>query len=276
MKRSAFFPFFALYWGALVICGGIRMRLKLLHMDHSTGFYTGSPLGVAVFHTVLGLCIVSLFLLYLLRRTGGDYPVLRSQRRIGIPAILLAISILLHTAESLNLLPFGYSNPVRISRLSAIICGVLGVAASIAFLASGIQGLRFGRMRGGLLVLVPGIWMLVTLVCRFNSYTTLTTSSDHLLTVLFMLFAAVFLVGHARTLSGLARKDGRNYVIPAGLCASLCGFLVAVPNWIWMIIHRTAKAPVPLLGFWESIFLFLTGVYALWFVYHTCAGIQEV
>ncbi len=276
MKRSAFFPFFALYWGTLVICGGIRIRLKLLHMDHSTGFYTGSPLGVAVFYTVLGLCVVSLFLLYLLRRTGGDYPVLRSQRRLGIPAILLGISILLYTAESLSLLPVGWGNPIRMSRLSVIIGGVLGVAASMAFLASGIQGLRFNRMQGGLLVLVPGIWMLVNLVCRFNSYNTLTTTSDHLLTVLFMLFAAVFLVGHARTLSGLARKDGRNYVIPAGLCASLCGFLVAVPNWVWMAIHRTVEVPVPILGFGESIFLFLTGVYALWFVYHTCAGIQKV
>ncbi|MGI6403742.1 MAG: hypothetical protein ACOX0K_05940 [Oscillospiraceae bacterium] len=276
MKRSAFFPFFALYWGTLILCGGIQIRLKLVQMDYTTGFYTGSRLPVAVFYTVLGLCIALLFLLYLLRRTGGDYPVLRSRRSIAVPAILLGGSILFFTAETLALFPFGKGSPIPMGAPSAILRGLLGLMAGFSFLVSGIQGLRLGRMKGGLLVLAPGVWMLVTLVCRFNAYNTLTTVSDNLLTVLFMLFAAVFLVGHARTLSGLARKDGRNYVIPAGLCASLCGFFVSVPNWIWMAVHHSMDIPAPLLGLAESCFLFMTALYALWFVYHTCASIQEV
>lgn len=276
MKRSAFFPFFALYWVTLILCGGIRIRLQLAQIDHSTGFYTGSQLPVTVFQWGLGLCMVLLFLLYLFRRTGGDYPVLRSRRGIAVPALLMGVSILCFTAETFGLFPLGGGSPIRLGDVSTLITGLFGLLAGVSFLVSGVQGLRTGRMKGGLLVLAPGVWMLVTLVCRFNAYDTLTTISDNLLTVLFMLFAGVFLVGEARTLSGLARKDGRNYVIPAGLCASLCGFLVSVPNWIWMAVNHTGELPAPLLGLAESILQFVTSVYALWFVYHTCASIQEV
>lgn len=276
MKRSAFTPFFALYWGVLIVCGGIQIRLKLTQMDHCTGFYTGSPLPATLFGAILWLGMGALFLLYLLRRCGGDYPVLASRRSISLPAVLVGGSMLLYAAETLNLSPLRVGSPIQLDRAPTLLIALLGLASGIALIRSGIQGLRFERMKGGLLVLLPGIWMLVTLVFRFNSYHTLTTVSDHLLAVLFMLFAAVFLVGHARTLSGLARKNGRNYVIPAGLCASLCGFLAALPNWIWMIVHRTAEIPAPLLGPMESLFFFLTGLYALLFVRHTCAGIHKV
>lgn len=276
MKRYSFGAAFALFWIGLIFCGGARVWLKLRHMDHATGFYMGGGALPVAFNAVLTLCVVLLFLLYLLRRPFGDYPILRDGRGIALAAVLLGVSMLLYGLETLGLLPFGDGNPVRLHTIATIICGALSLASSVAMLVTGLQGIFTGKLRGGLLPLLPGIWLLVLLVCRFNAYDTLTTISDSLMTVMFYLFGAVFLVGHARTLNGFARKDGRNYVIPAGLSASLFGLLAVLPNWIWMAVNKTLTIPALLMGQAESVFIFVMSVYAFAFVRHTCASIRQV
>jgi hypothetical protein len=97
-----------------------------------------------------------------------------------------------------------------------------------------------------------------------------------MLAVLFMLFCSMFLVGHARTLSGLARGDGRNYTIPTGFCAALCGFLLVAPNWLWAWMNETSRYPALLLGTFESWFVFCMSVYAICFVLSLTRGIKKV
>jgi len=52
--------------------------------------------------------------------------------------------------------------------------------------------------------------------------------------------------------------------------------LLAVPNWVWAAANGTLDLPAPMLGSFESVFLFIASVYAFLFVRHTCLGIRSV
>jgi len=279
MKRnSSFKGFFALYFAALFLCVGVRVWFKFNAMDPATGFYTGARFLAWGLNAVMGLCVASLFLIYLLRRTDSDYPVLRRYRLTAFFALLTGISIALYQLEAFGVPVFGILDPgVDHTGITFVLSLVAGGLSAIVFIFMGMRALfGKGQMRGGILTLIGGAWLMIIIVGTFNSYTTLTTISDNLLAVLFMLFCALFLAGHARTLSGLSRKNGRNYTIPSGLSASLFGFLLVIPNWTWMAVNRTLTLPAPMLGSFESLFIFLMSVYALLFVRHVCLSIRMV
>ena len=283
-QSSSFRHFFALYFVALVFCLALRIYLKLTAMDPNTGFYLEPGLFVIAFNALLGGGLVLLYLLYLLRRTDRDYPVLREDKITALSAMICGISMALYQLEALEIpIPVLeelslHNTGVGLEGLALMLSGVFGWFAAIVFTFIGARALFFGRggLRGGVIPLVAGIWVMIVLVTSFNKYTTLTTVSDSLLVVLFMVFASLFFVGHARTLGGFARKDGRNYAIPSGLATSLCGALLVVPNWVWLVYHGTLTMPAPLLGSFESVFVLSTSVYAFLFVRHTCLGIQSV
>ncbi|MCL2857658.1 MAG: hypothetical protein FWE19_08090 [Oscillospiraceae bacterium] len=283
MKQgSSFRGFFALYFGSLIFCLGARVYLKLTAMDEVTGFYQGADILVLAFNVVLAAGVVLLYLLYLLRRTDNDYPVMREDKAVAFFALLCGLSIALYQLEVFDIPIFSglaeLNLGVGLGGIALMLSGAFGWLSAIAFIFVGARALVAGKgqMRGGLLFLVAGIWMMITLVSSFNRYTTLTTISDNLLVVLFMVFATLFFIGHARTLGGFARKDGRNYAIPSGLIASLCGFLLVIPNWVWAVANGTLNLPAPMLGSFESVFVLITSVYALLFVRHTCLGIRFV
>lgn len=277
MKKKGFALSYTLFYVALAVCGGLRIWLKMGDIDLQTGFYTGQGNVVLVHNLLLVAVVVLLLLAYLLRQIDGDYPVLLESLAIPVLSICLGVAILLYTMEIIGVIPFDDRNMgVRLDRLPMLVCSTLGLLSAVGMIVSGGQGLGYRRMRGGALPLSAGIWMLVMLVCRFNAYTTLTTISDNLMAVLFMVFASVFFVGHARTLSGLARRDGRNYTIPAGLLTALFGLLLVVPNWIWVIVNRSWDIPALLLGAFESLFTVLLSVYALVFVRYTTNSIGSV
>ena len=267
--------FFAIYFAALALGGVARVWLKLNAMSTATGFYTGGAGLVLVFNAALICGVGGLFALYLLRGTHQDYPVLRSDKLTALFALLVGVGIALFQLEMLSL-P-GFTPGVSLGGMPLILSVVLGWLSALVFAQMGARALLGnGQMPGGTLSLVGGIWLTVTLVGKFNSYTTLTTVSDSLLTVLFMVFCAMFLTAHARTLGGLSRKDGRNYVIPAGLSTSLFGLLLVLPNWLWAAANSAATLPAPLLGNFESVFILAMSVYALLFVRHVCLSMQEV
>ena len=283
MKQgSSFRGFFALYFVSLIFCLGARVYLKLNAIDLITGFYQGASGLVVAFNAVLSACLALLYLIYLIRRTDGDYPVMREDRTVTLFALLCGVSIALYQLEALQVPIFGefadFNVGVGLEGTALMLSGVFGWFSAIAFIFVGARALFVGKgqLKGGLLFLVAGVWMMIVLVSSFNRYTTLTTISDNLLTVLFMVFATLFFIGHARTLGGFARKDGRNYAIPSGLAASLCGVLLVIPNWIWAAANGTLSLPAPMLGSFESVFVFIASVYAFFFVRHTCLGIRSV
>ena len=283
MKNSSSFRgFFAIYFVALIFCLAARIYFKLAAMDPITGFYQGAGGLVSAFNAVLAVCVVLLYLLYLLRKTDGDYPVVRQDRPVAFFALLCGLAMTLYQLEMLGIPVFGgfgaLNLGVQLDGIALMLSVAFGWLSSLVFIFIGGRALFVykGQLRGGLLCLFAAVWMLITLVASFNRYTTLTTISDNLLAVLFMVFVTLFFTGHARTLGGFARKDGRNYSIPSGLSASLCGILLVLPNWIWMAVNGTLSLPAPMLGSFESVFIFTASIYAFLFVRHTCLGIRSV
>lgn len=265
-----------------------RIILKQSYMDLNTGLYTGGGALVPLFNAVLAAVPLAMFISNRLKKAEGDYPVYERGNAVNVLAVLTgaaAIAFALIGAPE-SQLHQEYS-PVfyQIRDSVTLIFGVLAGLALILFGVAGILG-KAKAVAGALLVL-PAIWQMVLLITRFNSYTTVTAISDYLLAVLFMIFAALFFMGQARTLSGQMRKDGRNYAIPAGLCMSLCGFLLVIPNYIYVATHTSSgliamtgliqayamSMPVALFGWFESFYVLLASIYAAVF---TCSLMRSI
>jgi len=262
MGKAYFRILFFLYAAALLVCGASRVYLRLYGIDLDTGFYTQvSPL-VPLFNIVLASAVVLMILLNRLRVTNNEYPLPRDGVSEGLLALLVGISIFLFVMEDTGWLARYIpvtGTPLR--GFSVWLCGVLGCVAALFFVWLGLRGIA-GKKKppNGVFALLPPIWQVVLLVAKFNSYPTLTTISDNLLTVLYMLFSAVFMVGYARTICGFSRKDGRNYTISTGLAASLMGFLLVIPNYLYMLLNG-GVLPAPSLGYMESLYVLIFSIY---------------
>lgn len=268
---------FVVYFLALLICGAARILLKLRFIDPVTGFYTVKTGLTTAFNLALLLAIVLLFLANRLRMSASDYPVYYRSSFTGFLAILVGISIILYM-----FLEQPYSHSMEqgfsagVTALRDIASKVLAVLAGISMVWVGIGNITDRLSRAAIFpALFGSFWQVYMLVTRFNSFTVLTTISDNLLVVLFMVFASLFLVGQARTTFGLTRKDGRNYTIPTGLCASLAGFTLVVPNYLYMLVNA-APMPAPMLGQLESVYILLMSVFALVTVWGMIRSIKQV
>jgi hypothetical protein len=124
--------------------------------------------------------------------------------------------------------------------------------------------------------ILAAVWQVFMLITRFNSYTTLTTIADNLLSVMFMVLATLFLLGHARTVLGFSRKDGRNYVIPAGFSTGMTGLLLVIPNYIVMLQTGASTPPAMMLTLWESVYILLLSVYAIVYTVGVMRSIEVV
>lgn len=277
MGKSYYRLLLGTYVLALLICCAARILLVYSFTDYETGFLTRDTGIATAFNVVFLLAVLILFLANRLRKTDNEYPVHHRSAPAGALAILAGLSILsfVFLDQPYPLMEQGYDTALILARDIASM--VLGVLAAASFVLFGIGGLT-GKMPGIAAVpaLFAGIWQVFMLVTRFNSYTTLTTIMDNLLAVLFMVFNTLFLVGHARTVFGFSSKNGRNYTIPAGLCASLAGAALVLPNYATMLLNRWADIPAILLGRWESVYVLLMSVYAAVFVLGMIRSIKLV
>jgi len=225
------------------------MWLKLYGTDHTTGFYLSpSSPPVHIFNYTLLASVAALLLLNRLVSADGDYPIVRGGGLTRLSSALAGITAALFTLENTGWLRLTghYGTPLK--GWALILCGVFGLLAAASFIVSGLF-----RKQNAILSLCPALWLLILLVSRFNSYATLIPIADNLLIVLFTMFAAVFALAGARTACGLARKDGRNYMISAGLIASFTGLVLAVPNFI---------VPGASIGDMENLFVLIFSIHA--------------
>lgn len=274
--KSYFKFLLTLYGIALAVCLVCRIILKLNYMDTLTGFYSGGDLSVLIFNVLLASAPVIMFASNRLKRADDDYPLDATSRPLMVlslltGAVMIAFAVVGAPESQLHQ---NYSELFCTIRDGVIL--VLGVISGLAFLYLGFGGV-FGRKKvpAGLLIAVPAVWQIVMLVLRYNYYTTVISISDHLLLVLFMIFNSLFLLGMARTLCMQMRKDGRNYAIPSGLCSSLCGFLLVLPNYAYMGVNLKPM-PVGLLGLFESAYILIMSLYALIFVISLMRSIKRV
>lgn len=276
MGKSYYKVLLGVYFAALAVCGASRVLLKLRFMDLETGFYTHRTGIATVFNAALLIAVVFLLAANRLRRVGGEYPLQKDSRFSGLLAMLTGLAIIAYMLLDQHYpeMEQGYSETLLLARDYV---GVgLGILGGLAMIWLGI-GRMTGKVSRGAMgpALLTSLWQVYMLITRFNSYTVLTTISDNLLAVLFMIFASLFLIGQARTIFGLSRKDGRNYTIPTGLCASLTGLVLVVPNYLYMALNGVGM-PAPMLGLWESVYVLLLSLYALVFVLNMTRSIKQV
>lgn len=279
----------ALYGLCLAVGMVCRVLLKQNYIDIDTGFYLGGVALVLVFNICLAAAPVIMFVSNRLKKADDDYAVYSRGRLASVFALAAGVSILLLAVigSPESQLQQGYSPAFY--EMRGYITRILGFLAGAAFLYLGFVGLTDKRPLGGILI-IPAVWQVVVLITRYNSYTTVTAISDHLLLVLFMVFSSLFLLGHARTLSNQMRKDGRNYAIPAGLCLSLCGFFLVIPNYVYVFTHvspgiirmmgfvraYSTSMPTGLLGWAESFYILVMSVYTLSFTLGLIRSIKRV
>lgn len=265
MGKSYYKFMFLLYSAALLFCGGIRIYLKLSDsIDPQTGFYQTDSRLVTLFNIALAAAAILILLANRMRVTDNDYPAKRLNR-YSIPlSLLLAVSAALYALECAGIIRFTRHPGIVVDGRASIPVVVLGALTTACFLWMGVRGIAgLDGPPNALLMLFPCVWQIALIVAKFNSYTTLTTISDNLLTVLFTVFAAMFLIGNARTICGFARKDSRNYTLATGLLTSLMGFLLTIPGYLYLLVRRLPTPVVNAPGDMEGIYIFLLSLYAL-------------
>lgn len=277
LGRRYYHMLLAIYFVALALCSAARIMLKMRFIDLDTGFYTANNGIVLVFNIALLAAVLILFVTNRLRMSSSDYPVYYRSSLSGFLAILVGISIILYMFLEQ---PYSMAMEQGLSEFWTLVrdiaSKVLGLLAGISMIWIGIGNITDRLSRAAIFpALFGSFWQVFMLVTRFNSFTVLTTISDNLLTVLFMVFASLFLVGQARTTFGLTRKDGRNYTIPTGLCTSLTGLLLVVPNYLYMWMRDIAM-PAPMLGQIESIYILMMSIYAPVTVWGMIRSIKQV
>lgn len=277
MGKRYYHILLTVYFVALAVCGAARILLKTRFMDIETGFYLVNNGIVLVFNLALLLAVVFLFIANRLRMASSDYPVYYRSAFSGFLAMLVGISIILYMfLEQPYSMAMEQGFTAGLLQLRDIGSKVLGVLAGLSMIWIGIGSITDRLSRAAIFpALFGSFWQVYMLVTRFNSFTVLTTISDNLLTVLFMIFSSLFLVGQARTTFGLTRKDGRNYTIPSGLCASLTGLLLVVPNFIYAW-SNDVLSPAPMLGQIESIYILIMSIYAPVTVWGMIRSIKQV
>jgi hypothetical protein len=266
---------------ALVITMAARILLFTQFTDYATGFYTRESGVVTVYNIVYFGAALFLFIASRLKKTGGDYPLPRKSKLTGVLAFLTGAAIAAYAIVGESF-PFIEQNlSPTLATVRGIATMVLGLIAALSFLLFGLAELSpsarapLHRLNWAPAVLAA-VWQVFLLVTRYNSYTTLTTIADNMLTVMFMVFATLFLLGHARTSFGFSRKDGRNYVIPAGFSAGMTGLLLVIPNYIAMVRDATLTPPALTLGLFESVYILFLSVYAIVYTLGVVRSIEQV
>ena len=263
--------YYKLLWGifaaALALGTAMRTPLKLFFTDIETGFYfLPTHWLVPVFTVLLVVAALALPLLNALHRGDNDYPVEGGGPILPLWGILAGVALIIYVLWGLPN-PLGQDNPAANMKTVAtirMINYVLGALAGLSFILTGLLGLLRKHVPS-LPLLLPAIWQVVLLFGRFSGYHSILYIVDFQLAILFMVFSTLFYLGHARTISGTGRTDGRNYVMSSGLCMALCGLLLVVPNVIYMLV-RGSSMPVMLLSMLECIFVAVMSVYGLLFV----------
>lgn len=275
MGRAYYKVLFAMYIFAVAVCGSLRSILLLWHTDPATGLFATDGWMVTAYNLILAIFLIVMFILNRLRRSWNDYPVGLSLRPADALSILLGLSVLAFTWLELS-----RGNPdtaeIRSETWNQVLLYLnlgFGSLTGLSFILNGVRGFMAKSRLGALLAIFPAIWQIIVLLGRFNSY--ILTISGNLLAVLFMLFVTMFYMGHARVVCGLGRRDGRNYLIPLGLGASLCGMVLVVPNTVFRLLNPGMILPgTP--DLYQTIYIFLSSLYALVFTVSFTRSIRTV
>ncbi|MDL2234129.1 hypothetical protein LJC63_11215 [Ruminococcaceae bacterium OttesenSCG-928-L11] len=276
MEKAYYKLIYAIYFCTLAIGGVVRLILKLFFTDHATGFAAdGTPLATLL-NVVLLVGLLALLAINMLYR-GKDEIRLQVQTGIlPVLAILTGLSIAWYVWQGLPS-PLGQAPTRENAQFAQIVLYVnygLGSLAALSFLVTGIAGF-LRKTPPSILLIVPSIWQIMLLLSRYNGYYSVLYIGDYLLAILFMGFATLFYMAHGRTVCGFGRRDGRNYIISSAMGMTVCGFLLSIPNFIYMAMEGVWQ-PARLLSLPEVVYAFAASVYAFAFLISYTRSIHRV
>lgn len=271
MKKTGFRSYFTVYWVALVISVLSTTILKLFFMDMSTGFidtnrFFPNQLLTIISRLALIIPIIYWFFQTFRRRARHDFPLSYRHIPTSILGILTGLTMILYCVKIVPEQILTPQSGVFSNKLVLMLNFVLGILGGISMIIGAIQP-QYGRYGkpGVMLGFCPALWQLIVLLSRFKNFIAVTTINDIILNILFMCFAAAFLMGQSRIVYGLGTRDGRSYSIPTGLSVSLVGLTFALPNLILFIKQGGIAAPLKM-TIPEFLYVLVLSLYSLVFL----------
>ena len=277
MRKAYFGLLFTIYILALIVSCGIRVYLTLTGgIDSVTGLYSRENTWVVVFNMTLLVAILLWSLMTLFRRTEHEYPLQFSSGIASLFSVLTGLAILGCAFADINgflaSISFGTvpapqtsfflsSAPSPLASRLLIIKIVLAVLAALGMI---LLAVKRDIGKAAFLGIFPALWQLVVILERYIAYMSPTQISDNLLSILFMTFAAVFLLGQARSICGFKQRHSRNILIPTGFATSLTGFAYSLPK----LVSAASNIGFPQ-SYWEiafTLYAFVLAIYSLAYV----------
>ena len=250
-----------------VACVALRVYLKLTAVDPATGFYEGGGIAVTALNLLLLVSVAALVVTGLLTGRKAAARGLRLGVAGRALALLTGLSAAVYgatfAADRFSRIDLSGGSNLKLLLLGlalqfiAFVLAPLGSAAF--FLLVGLRGGREGFSTCGWLALCPLVWQIGLLLVTFMSYTAVRSVSDQMLAVLAMVFAAPFLLNHARWAGEVVRERGLAQLPAYGLPFALLALTVSAGALAALPAGRAVEVA---LGLPALCFYLCAGAYA--------------
>ena len=219
---------FKKYILSLLVLVPFRCFLKILTVDLYTGFYEGGQVWVSLFNVLLAAAIFGI--IWAVWRTDDrGMDALKGNRWLESTSALFGIILagtsffaLLDTMKINPNLPVVNALPkwlLTIEHLLGVISGCVMILLAFVLIA----GAKRSSIHGAF-ALIPIVWQMLSAIQRYISFRQVFYNSDQLIETLFMVSSLLFLLYHARCLSGLL--PNRKRVLIFAMLTSLLGFVL--------------------------------------------------
>lgn len=217
----------------------LRLVLVLDFIDPQTGFYRVATLSVGVFPYLYAAFVAALFV-FSLRYDHFATDIPGALRIVAPAAIALGLSILIPQTVTAATLARGLEDSLHrpidllFSVFALLVCCCTG---AVFFLLAWklLTNKAEPAFTHSIALALPTLWRCFLLVERFVAKPAPAALSDSTLGILLDLFAVVFMVAHARTITKLGLKNGTHLLLFSGCAYTLTALLLFLP-WVAALI----------------------------------------
>ena len=216
----------------------LRILLKTLYIDTSTGFYQGGMLLAYIFSLTVLMTTTSLAW-GIVRAKDMSGGLLRGNRLLEISAFIFGVTLTAVSIPKLmTTLAMDFSAPV-INRLPVwllVIENVLGIISGLVLVYLAFCLLSGARRSGtqGMLALIIVVWQVISMVERYISFRQVNTVSDQFLETMFLVCATLFLLANTRCMAGIAKN--RKTCVLWGLLSAHLGLVLISGQLVAMLV----------------------------------------
>lgn len=256
--KSSFFLFLA----SIVVLIPLRVFLCMGRIDTETGFYLrGNPAGI-IFNVLFLLALAALAILPHIGRVKNEDLVPAGNKLIGLLGLLLGFFMVMDTVSGGFGNLSGYlKNFSSMPGFFSAAAGVTGFIGGLLFIFYGMLTL-FSKPIGGVvaaLIMLPALWLLFLMMHRFLTFTNIVTISNRMILILFLGLAALFILGHARVVTGVYSGRGVKDSVAFGFGAAVAGFVYTIPRTIAALLGMDPSYEIFAA---ENLIIFVFALYA--------------